>query len=321
MEYLILGVIFYIISKYIFKKCKQCKKYVLARKINKNGLCQLCEQDRIEKENKKIEEAKRAEQERQQRLEKQRIERENRINEFKQILSSLKPARIDLATEKVKADSEREPFEIKYSNITSKTNTQNIKDFIVIDTETTGLNCRIHKIIEITAIKFIDFIPVEIFTTRINPKKPIPPEATAVNNIRDEDVKDAPYFWQIIPSLNEFIGKLPIVGHNLPFDMKFLLHEGLSLNLIKRKYFDTLSLAQSCLKTPKRKWDRELESYKIDYFSDYDVENYKLTTLCEYFKIGIDNAHSSASDCLATGYLFKHLIYCKGAAIESEVLV
>jgi hypothetical protein len=215
MEFLILVAILYLISKYIFKKCKQCKKYVLARNINKNGLCQICEQDKIEKE--------KAERERQLRLEKQRIERENRINEFKLALSSLKQVKIDLATEKIKSDQKCELYEIKYSNITSKTNISNIKDFIVIDTETTGLNCRIHKIIEITAIKFIDFTPVEIFTTRINPNKPIPPEATAVNNIRDEDVKDAPYFWQIIPSLNEFIGKLPIIGHNLLFDVKIYI--------------------------------------------------------------------------------------------------
>ena len=45
----------------------------------------------------------------------------------------------------------------------------------------------------------------------------------------------------------------------------------------------------------------------MDYDSDYDIENYKLETLCDYYKITIANAHRADADALATGDLFLRL--------------
>ena len=66
--------------------------------------------------------------------------------------------------------------------------------------------------------------------------------------------------------------------------------------------------AQRILKTPKRKYDKEYDSWEVDYDSDYDVENYKLETLCDYYKITIANAHRADADALATGDLFLRLV-------------
>lgn len=35
--------------------------------------------------------------------------------------------------------------------------------------------------------------------------------------------------YQIIPSLQEFIGDMPLLGHNLEFDLKFLCRAGLDV--------------------------------------------------------------------------------------------
>ena len=47
-------------------------------------------------------------------------------------------------------------------------------------------------------------------------------EAMSVNGITPEMLEGAPMLYQIIPSLQEFIGDMPLLGHNLEFDLKFL---------------------------------------------------------------------------------------------------
>ena len=111
--------------------------------------------------------------------------------------------------------------EIKYSNIIKTTNPETIQNFIVVDVETTGLSAR-DEIIELSAIKFRNFSPVEVFTTLIKPKKEIPPEATRVNHITNDMVLSSPTINQITPAFLEFIADTDIlVGHNLEFDLKF----------------------------------------------------------------------------------------------------
>lgn len=197
---------------------------------------------------------------------------------------------------------------IKYTNVTAKTSYDRAGSFIAIDTETTGLSAIKDKLIEVAAIKFEDWTPVEKFHTLINPGKHIPADASAINNITDEMVAYAPTYSQVIDSLKSFVGKSNIVGHNLPFDLKFLYRHGYDFTTEKRKYYDTCEIAQKTLKKPKMKWDREYEEYVVNDNYDYDVENYKLITLCDYYKIR-DNlfAHRALSDAFATGILFKRL--------------
>ena len=201
---------------------------------------------------------------------------------------------------------------VKYSSITPKTSFDKIGSFVVVDIETTGLSCANSKIIEVGAIKFEDWTPVEKFHTLINPGKHIPNDATKVNNITDEMVANSPAFVEIIDSLDSFIGKSNIVGHNLTFDLKFLYHFGYDFISCKRKYYDTLEIAQRTLKKPRMKWDKEWDEYVINDNYDYDVENYKLTTLCDYYKIIDDTfAHRALSDAFATGLLFMNLVKSK----------
>ena len=197
---------------------------------------------------------------------------------------------------------------IKYTNITSKTSFDRIGSFVVIDTETTGLSSTRDNLVEIAAMRFEDWIPVEKFHTLLNPGKHISEAASAINNITDEMVADAPTFSQSIESLDAFVGKSNIVGHNLPFDLKFLYRHGYNFTTQKRRYYDTCEIVKKTLKKPKMKWDKEYEEYVINDNYDYDVEDYKLTTLCEYYGIR-DNlfAHRALSDALATGELFKCL--------------
>ena len=63
-------------------------------------------------------------------------------------------------------------------------------------------------------------------TRRLNPEMPIPPQATAVHHITDEDVKDAPTFRQIAKDLLRIFENCDIAGFNSnKFDVPLLMEE------------------------------------------------------------------------------------------------
>ena len=89
----------------------------------------------------------------------------------------------------------------------------------MIDIETTGLSSINNDIIEVGAIRFEDWTPTAIFHSLVKPKKDIPEEITQKTGISNEMVSSSPKFSNIITTLNEFVGKNNIIGHNLPFDL------------------------------------------------------------------------------------------------------
>lgn len=95
--------------------------------------------------------------------------------------------------------------------------------FTVIDLETTGLNAKRNAITEVTAIQFQNGKEVKKFSTLVKPTEPIPPECIAITGITNEMVQDAPPLISVLTDLCGFVGPSPvIVGHNVPFDIKFI---------------------------------------------------------------------------------------------------
>lgn len=177
-------------------------------------------------------------------------------------------------------------FEDSCKNMTKSTPLNKIKDFIAVDVETTGLKTGGNDIIQLSAVKFNNFRPVQAFNTYIKPRKPIPEDATEINGITDEMVKCSPKFYQIIKSFDEFIENLPLVAHNAPFDMKHLYVNGLD-SVENKIIYDTLSLSRRIMK--------------------YE-ESYRLEDICESANIYMANAHDSLYDSYATGLLFVYLV-------------
>lgn len=199
--------------------------------------------------------------------------------------------------------------EIKTTNVTVRSNVVNDGNFVVVDTETTGIDPYKHRIVELTAILFHNWEPVELFSTLINPKVKIPKEASAVSGIYDNDVKDSPTIDSVMNDFIGFVGSNDIVGHNVRFDLKFLYRAGFNFSLPKsRKIYDTLEIAKYTLSSPNTKeWDNKAKSYNL--VDSWDVDDYKLTTLCDYYHIRDNSsAHRSDSDAYATALLFSELI-------------
>ena len=185
------------------------------------------------------------------------------------------------------SDVNRTKWNIKQSSRSKRKNRRNtkrrtnkiVKDYVVFDTETTGLDPSCDKIIEISAIKFIDNKKVETFSTLINPKEVINPFITQLTGIKQEDLKDKPTINEVIPQFFDFIEDLTLVAHNAPYDIKMLASECYrnKKELCNNKIIDTVTLA-------KRIIPRE------------SIENYKLATLKEYLGLNYDS-HRALDDC------------------------
>lgn len=230
-----------------------------------------------------------------------------RAEHFARVLDTLPAAEIVIDDKPATKHAVSEVYDIDFSNITKKTPRDKLGNFITIDTETTGLSASKDEIVEIAAIRFRNYAPVEKFVTLCAPKKGISDEAARINGITADMVEGKPLFGQIVHSLQSFIGTDNIVGHNLEFDLKFIIKNGFDVYACNRKYYDTLEIAQKTLKKVKEKWDKEVYAYMPDYSKDYDVENYKLKTLCQYYGITYIGAHRALADAYATGLLLHAL--------------
>jgi DNA polymerase-3 subunit epsilon len=155
------------------------------------------------------------------------------------------------------------------------------RPIVIFDLETTGLNIVADRIIEISAIKVHLDGKEEIKTRRINPEIPIPPEATAIHKISDEDVKDCPVFRAISKSLAEFIKGCDMAGYNLlKFDIPLLAEEflraGVNVDFRKIKIIDVQNIFH------KMEQRTLIAAYKF------------------YCNKSLDQAHSAEADTVAT---------------------
>ena len=164
-----------------------------------------------------------------------------------------------------------------------------VTDYVVFDLETTGTSSLNDAVIEISAVRVQGRSVVDEFSTLVNPERPIPYHATQVNHIEDSMVEDAPLFEKALADFDEFIGDMPLVGHNIhTFDMKFIWRdaEGYWGKTICNDYIDTLPLARLCLP---------------------QLSNHKLSDLAVHYQISTAGAHRALSDCRMNQKIFEKL--------------
>jgi DNA polymerase-3 subunit epsilon len=95
---------------------------------------------------------------------------------------------------------------------------------IVFDTETTGLDHRVERVIEIGAIELVNRFPTgRTYHVYINPDgREIHPDAQAVHGISAADLVGKPVFAGIAAEFAAFIDGATLVAHNAGFDMGFI---------------------------------------------------------------------------------------------------
>ncbi|WP_050615396.1 ATP-dependent DNA helicase DinG [Bacillus testis] len=95
--------------------------------------------------------------------------------------------------------------------------------YVVVDLETTGNAVKKgDKIIQFAAVVIENDRIVDTYSTLINPQQPISPFIEELTGIKEEDVKDAPLFEEVAPTINSLLRHSTFVAHNVLFDLPFL---------------------------------------------------------------------------------------------------
>ncbi|MBO9100407.1 MULTISPECIES: DNA polymerase III subunit epsilon [unclassified Rhizobium] len=120
---------------------------------------------------------------------------------------------------------------------------------IIFDTETTGLDSRTDRIIEIGGVELFNHFPTgRTFHMYVNPAgQKVHPDALAVHGITDEFLADKPPFADVAGPMLEFFGDAKWIAHNANFDMGFINAELARLgmpSILPEMVIDTLSLAR-----------------------------------------------------------------------------
>ena len=154
-----------------------------------------------------------------------------------------------------------------------------LSEYVLFDLETTGLDTEMDAIIEISALKAKGGEIVDEYSTLVNPEMHIPYDASCVNGIVDDMVKDAPKIEEALKGFISFIGNEVLVGQNIKrFDLKFIQRDAVRFfgKPIANDYVDTLFLAQRYLP--------ELCSHSLE-------------ALADHYDISYDGAHRALADC------------------------
>ena len=176
-----------------------------------------------------------------------------------------------------------------------KTATTQESIFAVLDTETTGLNVNEgHRIISIAATKIKNLkITNEILDELVNPERQISEPSIKIHNITQEQVQNKPVLKELDEKIYNFLENTVLVGHNLNFDIKFIVSSGPYTTIAHRVKnivtIDTIYLSAGI----------------YPHFNSYE-----LSFLCKTLKIQTEDQtrHSALGDSVITARLFLHLL-------------
>lgn len=175
------------------------------------------------------------------------------------------------------------------------------RGYAVLDFETTGLApARGDRVLEVGAIYMNPSFSIDGgIETLVNPQRDVGP--THVHGITARDVFDAPTFDRVAPGLLDMLDGRVIVGHNISFDLRFLVAE-----LEREGYaipdfvaIDTLQVSRALLKSSPP------PSYKLHDLAGH--LGYDIDEVCDYVGLERRPEHSAFGDALVTGFLLTHL--------------
>ncbi len=159
--------------------------------------------------------------------------------------------------------------------------------YIAIDLETTGLNPKTERIIEIGAVKVENGAVIDRYSTFVSPERKLDERIEKLTGICDADLKDAPVLDEVLPKLLSFCGEMPLLGHHIIFDYSFLKRAA-----VNRRY----------------EFERDgIDTLKICRYFMPEEEKKNLAAACRYFSVDPGESHRAFSDALAAHLLYQEL--------------
>lgn len=161
--------------------------------------------------------------------------------------------------------------------------------FICLDCETTGLEPKTDRIIEIAVVKFTFSETLETFETLINPETPISEVSMAIHHITPDMVQGKPKIQEVLPKVIKMIGSHIVIGHGIRMDLSFLAESAKRFDIpnpfSSLISIDTLRLARLYGESPTNSLER----------------------LRQHFNIEAEGAHRAMNDVIVNISVFKYL--------------
>lgn len=126
----------------------------------------------------------------------------------------------------------------------------------------------------------------------VNPEDGFDEVCTKIHGITADRVKDAPNFKTVWGEIEKYFTNTVVIGHNVAAaDINALIRclSRYNIDIPEIYYIDTLSIAR-------------------DVISYLEVDDYKLSTLCDYFNIDTGTSHDAFDDACACEDLYDALI-------------
>jgi len=161
------------------------------------------------------------------------------------------------------------------------------QNFLVLDTETTGLNEG-----EICEIAIIDSKGEILLDTRVKTKNAIPKEATAIHGISDADVSKSPTWPEIQEIVLDLTNGQNVVVYNAVYDRRIMHQSDRLWDLMPADY--KLLAKYFCCMEAYADYYGDWNSYRGSYTWQSLGKAYKLVTRENH-----TGAHSALADCIA----------------------
>ena len=148
----------------------------------------------------------------------------------------------------------------------SGTRTPGLRE-VLYDTETTGFDNRVERVVEIACVEVVDLMPTGTsWHTYLNPDKDVPDAAFRVHGLDRAFLSDKPRFADRAQEFLGWIGDSQLVAHNASFDIGFINAELKRIGLppLRNPYVDTVSLAKQRFPGAKAGLDDLCRRFGVD---------------------------------------------------------
>ena len=172
------------------------------------------------------------------------------------------------------------------------------REYLIIDTETTGLT----EDAELCSLAVIDAKGKMILNRLVKTVHPIPAQASAIHGITDQTVSTSPTWLDLKAEFEAVVKGRELVIYNAAYDLRIIRQtyaaHGLTLPV--------LNFRSHCA----------MEVFAVRYGDWNDYHNsftwQKLSTAAEFYGAATDDAHDALADCKMT------LAVCEGMLREYE---
>jgi DNA polymerase-3 subunit epsilon len=180
----------------------------------------------------------------------------------------------------------------------------NLEDaqYIIFDTELTGLNLKKDSIVSIGAVKMagsrIDLM--NTYYRVVEPTSLMSKKSVVIHGITPSEASECPTLEVLLPEFLDFCGSGILVGHFVAIDVAFV-NKAMSALFglpLQNPAVDTQALYR---------WIREKEEQYCAFHAGL-TEDVALLTLAQRYEIPVSEAHNALNDAFITAQLFQRFL-------------